>query len=108
MNKFGTISSCVNIRTRFGCVFLRHCFVKILANASALAPFLPRIDAKTQHQNSMNLKQDKIDCFSRPTTKKNGYFTCFRRVRILTQLLKQKQSLLTRGFLNLVDRLLNI
>ncbi len=44
------LSSCVSIRTRFGCVFLRHCIVKILANASALAPFLPRIDAKTQHR----------------------------------------------------------
>jgi len=31
-------------------VFLRHCIVKILANASALAAFLPRIAAKTQHR----------------------------------------------------------
>ena len=59
------ISSCVSIRTRFGCVFLRHCIVKILANASALAPFLPRIVAKTQHRKFFEPKQDKIDCFSR-------------------------------------------
>jgi len=95
--QFG-LSSCINIRTRFECVFLRRYFVKILANASALAPFLPRIDAKTQRQNSLNLKQDKKVVFqggrsreycriSRPTTKKDGFFTCFRRVRILTQLL---------------------
>jgi hypothetical protein len=60
-----SLSSCVNIRTRFGCVFLRHCIVKILANASALAPFLPRIVAKTQHRKFFEPKQDKIDCFSR-------------------------------------------
>ena len=59
------LSSCVSIRTRFGCVFLRHCIVKILANASALAPFLPRIVAKTQHRKFFEPKQDKIDCFSR-------------------------------------------
>ena len=50
------LSSYVNIRTRFGCVFLHHCFVKILANASALAPFLPRIDAKTQHRKFLEPK----------------------------------------------------
>ena len=59
------LSSCISIRTRFGCVFLRHCIVKILANASALAPFLPRIVAKTQHRKFFEPKQDKIDCFSR-------------------------------------------
>ena len=46
-------------------MFLRHCIVKILANASALAPFLPRIVAKTQHRKFFEPKQDKIDCFSR-------------------------------------------
>ena len=52
------ISSCVNIRTRFGCVFVCHCVVKILANASALAAFLPCIVAKTQHRK-----------FSKPKTR---------------------------------------
>ena len=50
------VSSCVSIRTRFGCVFLRHCIVKILANASALAVFLPRIDAKTLHRKFIEPK----------------------------------------------------
>ena len=44
------LSSCISIRTRFGCVFFRHCIVKILANASAFTAFLPRIVAKTQHR----------------------------------------------------------
>ena len=45
-----SLSSCISIRTSFGCVFFRHCIVKILANASAFTAFLPRIVAKTQHR----------------------------------------------------------
>ncbi len=50
------LSSCVSIRTRFGFVFLRHCFVKILANASAFTVFLPRIAAKTLHRKFLEPK----------------------------------------------------
>ena len=62
---FYCLSSCISIRTRFGCVFFRHCIVKILANASAFTAFLPRIVAKTQHRKFFEPKQDKIDCFLR-------------------------------------------
>jgi len=46
-------------------VFLRHCIVKILANASALAAFLPYIAAKTQHRKFFEPKTKKNCDFSR-------------------------------------------
>ncbi len=67
------ISSCVSIRTRFGCVFLRHCIVKILANASALAPFLPRIDAKTQHRKFFEPKSRKNRLFFEAEGRRNTF-----------------------------------
>ena len=93
------LSSCISIRTRFGCVFFRHCIVKILANASAFTAFLPRTVEKNTAPKILwtknNIKQivfrggrSREYCrILRPTTLKNSCFIYFWRVRVLLQLL---------------------
>ena len=48
-NRVG-VSRRVNIRTRFGCGFLRHSNVKTFSNTSVLSDILPPIDAKILHR----------------------------------------------------------
>jgi hypothetical protein len=52
-------------------VFLRHCIVKILANASAFTAFLPRIDAKTQHRKFFEPKSRQNRLFFEAAGRRN-------------------------------------
>ena len=56
----------------------------------ALAVLLPCIGKKPQHRKFSKPKSMMNFCFSRPTTQKNGNSARFRRVWILTQLLKKR------------------
>jgi len=54
-----------------GACFYATALVKILANASAFAPFLPRIDAKTQHRKFFEPKSRQNSLFFEAAGRRN-------------------------------------
>ena len=78
-------SKCVDIQPRFFVGFFRHCYVKILANALAFAPFLPCTERKKpvekifwpQMCKNIDFSRRKVEVIlgiSRPTTPKKLIF----------------------------------
>ena len=86
------LSSCASVESVLDAQFYATALLKYSQMRQHLLRFCLALTQNCSIENSLNLKQDKIVVFqggrsmeysriSRPTTQKNGYFTCFRRVR---------------------------
>ena len=86
------LSSCASVESVLDAHFYATALLKYSQMRQHLLRFCLALTQNCSIENSLNLKQDKIVVFqggrsmeysriSRPTTQKNGYFTCFRRVR---------------------------
>ena len=86
------LSSCAGVESVLDAHFCATALLKYSQMRQHLLRFCLALTQNCSIENSLNLKQDKIVVFqggrsmeysriSRPTTQKNGYFTCFRRVR---------------------------
>ena len=87
-----SLSSCASVESVLDAQFYATALLKYSQMRQHLLRFCLALTQNCSIENSLNLKQDKIVVFqggrsmeysriSRPTTQKNGYFTCFRRVR---------------------------